>query len=298
MDKHPPAVSLRPSTAEDLGFLMRLHEAAMWRYVEQTYGHWNASLQRRSFLERTRPEAHEIVELDGRPIGCLKVRVTDNTLHLDRVFLLPEVQRRGIGTALVRGVIARARSRSLPVRLRVFPVNPARRLYERLGFRQTHSTGTHLYMELPPPTLRPARPSEAERLTELVWASKRHWGYPDSLMELWRDQLRITPQTLQEREALVAEQAGRVVGMAALVDRGSEAELTDLWVEPAQIGSGLGRVLFEHAVGLARHRRAETLVAVSDPNAEGFYLRMGARREGTVASMPQGRRLPRMVWEL
>lgn len=57
-------------------------------------------------------------------------------------------------------------------------------------------------------------------------------------------------------------------------------ELDHLWVLPERIGSGIGRSLFEHAVHRASALGAEVLEIESDPNAEGFYRRMGAERIG------------------
>ena len=72
-----------------------------------------------------------------------------DAVKLHRVFLLPEAQGRGIGTRLVEEVLAASRATRRPVRLRVLRVNPARRLYERLGFKVTGETETHFEMERP-----------------------------------------------------------------------------------------------------------------------------------------------------
>jgi GNAT superfamily N-acetyltransferase len=139
-------ISLRTGTAADLEFLYDLLKVALGPYVEQTYGAWDDAAQRRRFAARTRPESHQIVELGGRPVGCLFVQRTPEAVKLNRVFLLPEIQRRGIGTRLVRRVMREARSEGLPVTLRVLKVNPARRLYERLGFDVVGETETHVLM--------------------------------------------------------------------------------------------------------------------------------------------------------
>ena len=60
----------------------------------------------------------------------------------------PSFQCRGIGTQLMRDIIADARRCALPVELEVLHVNPARRLYERLGFGEVGQTQTHVQMEL------------------------------------------------------------------------------------------------------------------------------------------------------
>ena len=139
-------VTLRDATAEDLEFLFSLLRVALGPYVVQTFGSWDDAEQRARFFAATDPTTHR-VEQGGRPVGCLAVRRLPDEVRLNRVLLLPEWQNRGIGTQLVREVVAQARAAGLPVRLRVFRVNPARRLYERLGFVATGETDTHVLME-------------------------------------------------------------------------------------------------------------------------------------------------------
>jgi GNAT superfamily N-acetyltransferase len=86
------------------------------------------------------------------------------------------------------------------------------------------------------------------------------------------------------------------VGFYALVGEGLE----HLWVTPEHMGTGVGRALFEHAVRRAASMGAETLKIEADPNAEGFYLRMGARRVGEITYPLNGqkRTLPLLVVEV
>jgi GNAT superfamily N-acetyltransferase len=138
-------------------------------------------------------------------------------------------------------------------------------------------------------TIRPAALSEAEALTELALAGKRHWGYPESWLESWRGLLTITPDYLAANVVHCAEdETGRVVGFYALQRDGGDLRLEDLFLAPSVIGRGLGRQLFEHAVGSARALGATELLIESDPNAEGFYLRMGAERIGQRVSRLTG----------
>ena len=60
--------------------------------------------------------------------------------------ILPEYQNRGVGSAVIRDVLAQAQAEGLPVGLQVLKVNPARRLYERLGFNVVGETATHYLM--------------------------------------------------------------------------------------------------------------------------------------------------------
>jgi GNAT superfamily N-acetyltransferase len=83
------------------------------------------------------------------------------------------------------------------------------------------------------------------------------------------------PEGLGERLVYVAESDGSVVGWAALIPRGAVAWLEDLWIEPRWIGRGVGRMLFEHVAATAGELGARRLEWEAEPNALGFYERMG-----------------------
>ncbi len=142
-----------------------------------------------------------------------------------------------------------------------------------------------------------ASPDAADALTRIAFAAKRHWGYPEPWIEQWGGGLTITPGFIRENEVHAATAGGEPVGFYALAGRGLTLELEHLWVSPEYIGSGVGRSLFEHALGRAASLGAETLRLEADPNAEGFYRRMGARRVGENVYEIEGQRrvLPLMV---
>lgn len=146
--------------------------------------------------------------------------------------------------------------------------------------------------------IRPARADEAAALTAIAHAAKRHWGYPEAWITHWRDALTITPASLRDHAVFVAAEADGDLpcGFYALAVDGADAVLEHLWVEPRSMGRGVGRALLHHAVATAREAGAARLEIDSDPHAEGFYRRMGARRVGEVrADVGDVRRvLPRM----
>jgi len=144
---------------------------------------------------------------------------------------------------------------------------------------------------------RRAEPSESEQLTELAHRSKRHWGYPEDWIRLWRDALTLGPDFIRSNQVFVATCVGRVAGVYALISRDGECELEHFWLDPEFMGRGIGTSLFRHAIATARGLNASRLTILSDPNAEGFYLRMGARRVGSTPSTPAGRRLPLLIIE-
>jgi GNAT superfamily N-acetyltransferase len=150
-------------------------------------------------------------------------------------------------------------------------------------------------------TIRRALPADADALNAVAWASKAHWGYPAEWLQEWRDKLRVSPEHVAVNVVACAEdEAGRVVGFYALEWNGDDLMLESLFLVPAHIGRGLGRRLFEHAAQAARALGASELRLASDPNAEGFYLRLGAERVGEVVLSVLGteRVLPLMRYGL
>lgn len=129
-----------------------------------------------------------------------------------------------------------------------------------------------------------AEPRDADALTGIAFAAKRHWGYPERWIAAWRDALTITPEYVRRHEVHVATVKGEAVAFYALEGTGGTLELGHLWVLPESMGSGIGRALFEHALDRAYSLDAAVLEIESDPNAERFYRLMGARRVGETAS--------------
>jgi GNAT superfamily N-acetyltransferase len=123
--------------------------------------------------------------------------------------------------------------------------------------------------------VRAARPEELGRLREIAIAAKAHWGYDLALVREWAEGGDFEPESLASRLVYVAEIDGAPVGWAALGPRGEVGWLEDLWVEPRWIGRGIGRSLFEHVAARARELGAERLEWEAEPNARGFYTRMG-----------------------
>ncbi len=149
------------------------------------------------------------------------------------------------------------------------------------------------------PVTRRARASEAAALSELAFRSKAYWGYETDFLEACRPELTLTPEFIGRAEVHLLELHGRPLGFYSLVRWNSDIELGHFFVDAQHIGNGVGRALWQHAVGRARALGFERLLVQSDPNAEGFYLRLGAERIGEVPSRIQaGRSLPLLLYPL
>ncbi|MER5358960.1 GNAT family N-acetyltransferase [Streptomyces sp. NPDC002785] len=147
--------------------------------------------------------------------------------------------------------------------------------------------------------VRPAQRAEAAALTEIALASKAHWGYDEAFLAACRDELTLHPADIERHRTTVAEEDGRVLGFTTLEGAPPQGVLGMMFVAPDALGRGIGRLLFEHTMTEARRLGFVRLTIDADPNAEPFYLAMGAVRVGATpsGSIP-GRELPLLEYEL
>jgi GNAT superfamily N-acetyltransferase len=143
-------------------------------------------------------------------------------------------------------------------------------------------------MDFVPKILR-AKPEDAEALTQISRAAKRHWGYPESWIESWRDVLTMRPEFIAGNTSYCVIKDDHPVGFYVLTEEDG-IHLDHLWILPEAMGRGIGRALFAHAVGEARRAGYSKIEIEADPNAEGFYQRMGAVRVGTSISEVESQR--------
>ena len=129
-------------------------------------------------------------------------------------------------------------------------------------------------------SIRRAKPEEADLLSQIAIAAKSHWDYPEHWMQLWIPQLTFGPAYFEEHEGWAAELDRAPIAFYTLENRNGKAWIETLRVLPAHMGKGVGNQLFQHAVGLSRQRGYRILQLESDPNAIGFYKKMGLRQIG------------------
>lgn len=150
---------LRPVTDDDREFLVDLYDSV--REQELAHVPWDATT-RRAFIEHqyNAQDAHyrqhypgatlDVIELDGDPAGRLYVHRGPSDIRIMDIALAPAFRGRGIGTGLLRTLIAEAEDSARKLSIHVEINNPARTLYERLGFRAAGEHGVYVLMERPP----------------------------------------------------------------------------------------------------------------------------------------------------
>jgi ribosomal protein S18 acetylase RimI-like enzyme len=137
--------TLRPAVDDDYAFLYELKVACLKEYVVATYG-WDETYQQQRFSDVFDAASTRIIVVEDKDVGQLTVEEVGDELFLAGIYVSPDWQNRGIGSAVIADVLNAAKTRGLRVQLQVLQVNPARHLYERLGFSIVAETKTHCKM--------------------------------------------------------------------------------------------------------------------------------------------------------
>jgi ribosomal protein S18 acetylase RimI-like enzyme len=140
-----PSLRLVPAQPEHLPMLEELMNLTIRPWVEVMFERWNPEMARDSIRDDVVNQRASLIVIDEQFAGVLTIRDEPQRLHLEKIYIHPDFQRRGVGTRLLTDLIARAARR--PLTLRVLVVNPARALYERLGFVVTETTSEYHFME-------------------------------------------------------------------------------------------------------------------------------------------------------
>ncbi len=146
---------------------------------------------------------------------------------------------------------------------------------ERLGFSRGEletAVRINVRSNSPAPDVRDAHPSEASALTELALRSKAHWPYDAAFLAAARPALTIDAALIARATCRVATRGGAMIGFYLLAVDDGVPTLRDLWLEPAAIGSGAGRALWDDMIAAARRLGYARVRIESDPNAAGPLL--------------------------
>ena len=140
----PMPTVLRPARPDDFNFCAHLYFSGMAETIRLLK--LDMAAQTANLRERWHVAEVEIITSDGADIGWLQKSIQDDALYLEQIFIDAAFQSRGIGTGIINRLIDKARQDGRPVTLGVVKINPALRLYERLGFRVTHQDDRKFYM--------------------------------------------------------------------------------------------------------------------------------------------------------
>ena len=136
--------------------------------------------------------------------------------------------------------------------------------------------------------IRQAKPEEYETLTQISFAAKKYWNYPQEYFDVWKDELTISEYYVKDNTVFVAEADGEPTAYYSIVEvkeefmEGSTKVEKGFWLEhmfvrPQFIGKGIGRAMYGHMKEHCRAMGIDRVRIFADPYAKGFYERMGAQ---------------------
>lgn len=144
MSDPKPNLTLRQAIPADEAFLFALRKATMTGHLTRVGEPADDAAHRARLLHRY--DAAQVICLDGVPAGLLKAHRTDAEWVVVQIQISPALQGRGIGERALRVVLRAAEADALPVTLKVLKGNPAKRLYDRLGFEIVGEDETQFHM--------------------------------------------------------------------------------------------------------------------------------------------------------
>ena len=146
-------IGLRPARTQDFDYCERLYFTEMKRIIQEL--NLDMAAQFASFQQQWELAEVRLITCDGADIGWLQSTTRGDTLFLAQLFVEGSFQRRGVGTEVMSRLIGEASRLRQAVTLGVAKINPALRLYQRLGFRITHEDDRKFYMRRDPGTEAP-----------------------------------------------------------------------------------------------------------------------------------------------
>ena len=138
-------LAFRSAQPEDVAYLIQLRLRTIHEHIRNAGT--DLSFEEHELRATTRLPSCEIVLLQGRVIGMIKVVRSERVWEIEQFQIEPEFQRQGLGTRVIRRVQAQATAAAVRLKLAVLSVNPAARLYLRTGFVALRETGGVIEME-------------------------------------------------------------------------------------------------------------------------------------------------------
>ena len=138
-------IAMRPALNSDFDYCRCLYFSEMKWIIDEL--HLDLAAQENGLQQQWNPMQVHIVTLDGSDAGWVQTIRQEEALFVGQIIVERRFQRRGIGTEIMRRLISDAAQIGLPLCLSVVKINPARRLYQRLGFQITHEDDRKFYMK-------------------------------------------------------------------------------------------------------------------------------------------------------
>ena len=142
-------ITFRNCEYNDCDFILNLKELGMKWYIEKIYG-WDTDIQR----EKTKHEIENhkndmrIIEIDNNDIGVTTFYEENNEYVVGLIIVHPDYRGKGVATNIIKEYIDIAKKNNKNIKIKTYKFNPAKKLYERLGFKIYNEDDTHVYLKI------------------------------------------------------------------------------------------------------------------------------------------------------
>lgn len=142
-------MEFRKCKYSDADYILKLKELCIKWYIEIIYG-WNTEVQREKTIHELQKHKDDmrILIKDGKDIGVTTFYEENNQYVVGLVMIHPEYKGEGLGSKIIKEYIDLAKKSNKKIKIKVYKENPAKRLYERLGFKIYNEDDTHLYLSI------------------------------------------------------------------------------------------------------------------------------------------------------
>ena len=142
-------ITFRNCEYNDCDFILNLKELGMKWYIEKIYG-WDIDIQR----EKTKHEIENhkndmrIIEIDNNDVGVTTFYEENNEYVVGLIIVHPDYRGKGVATNIIKKYIDIAKKNNKNIKIKTYKFNPAKKLYERLGFKIYNEDDTHVYLKI------------------------------------------------------------------------------------------------------------------------------------------------------
>lgn len=152
-------LSFRPITEKDKAFLAQVYASTRWDELapvpwtddqKKDFLQFQFEAQHTHYMEHFPYASFELILLKNKPIGRLYLDRRQDEIRIVDIALLPDYRNQGIGSKLLKDILAEGQQNQLLVRIHVEQNNPAMALYTRLGFEKVAEQGVYWLMEWHP----------------------------------------------------------------------------------------------------------------------------------------------------
>jgi N-acetylglutamate synthase-like GNAT family acetyltransferase len=142
-------IKLIPADEAHREFSYQVKKAAEGEYITLMFG-WDEGVQRSYHNNAWQQQKPDVITYDGKLIGSIATMETEDCIEIGQFFILPEYQRKGIGTYLLKNILDKADQSGKNVTLKFLTINPVKSLYVRTGFRLVDTSEVAYHMERKP----------------------------------------------------------------------------------------------------------------------------------------------------